>query len=105
MAQGKVLPREKFYPEKKSTLEKVYLGKNPQFWSNQADIGETQSTLKMNIFTKFHKDWIRIVDLLLITKFLASASEARTKKDSINIADCAPATKNLSVLSCHLSTI
>ena len=33
--------REKFYPEKKSTPEKVYPGKNPQFWSNQADIGET----------------------------------------------------------------
>ena len=30
-AQGKVLPREKFYPEKKSTPEKVYPGKNPQF--------------------------------------------------------------------------
>ena len=41
MAQGKVLPQEKFYPEKKSTPEKVYPGKNPQFWSNQADIGET----------------------------------------------------------------
>ena len=40
-AQGKVLPREKFYLEKKSTPEKVYPGKNPQFWSNQADIGET----------------------------------------------------------------
>ena len=40
-AQGKVLPREKFYPEKKSTPEKVYPGKNPQFWSNQADIRET----------------------------------------------------------------
>ena len=37
----KVLPREKFYPEKKSTPEKVHPGKNPQFWSNQADIGET----------------------------------------------------------------
>ena len=40
-AQGKVLPREKFYPKKKSTPEKVYPGKNSQFWSNQADIGET----------------------------------------------------------------
>ena len=41
LAQGKVLPREKFYPEKKSTPKKVYPEKNPQFWSNQADIGET----------------------------------------------------------------
>ena len=33
-AQGKDLPREKFYPEKKPTLEEVYPGKNPQFLSN-----------------------------------------------------------------------
>ena len=39
--------REKFYPEKSSTprkvlpREKVYPGKNTQFGSNQADIGET----------------------------------------------------------------
>ena len=71
--------REKFYPEKsstprkKSTPEKVYPGKNPQFWSNQAYIGETLSTQKMNIFTKFHKDWTAIVNFLLIAKFLASA--------------------------------
>ena len=61
-----------FYPEKKSTLEKVYPRKNPQFWSNPADIGETESTHKMNIFTKFHKDWTIIGDFLLIAKFLAS---------------------------------
>ena len=30
----KVLPREKFYPEKKSTPEKVYPGKSPQFLFN-----------------------------------------------------------------------
>ena len=34
VAQGKVLPREKFYPKKKSTPEEVYHGKNPQFLSN-----------------------------------------------------------------------
>ena len=33
LAQGKVLPREKFCPEKKSTPEKVYPEKNlPQGW-------------------------------------------------------------------------
>ena len=43
--------------------------KNPQFWSNQADILTTKGT--MNIFTKFHKNWTTIVDFLLIAKFWA----------------------------------
>ena len=50
----------------------VLLIKNPQFWSNQAEIPATYSTLEMNIFTKFHKDWTTIVDFLLIAKFWAS---------------------------------
>ena len=32
----------------------------------------------MNIFTKFHKDWMTIVDSLLIAKFLASPDNHAT---------------------------
>ena len=34
-----------------------------QFLSDQADILATEPTLEMIIFTKFHKDWRKIVDL------------------------------------------
>ena len=34
LGSAKSYPKEKFYLEKKSTLEKVYPGKNPQFLTN-----------------------------------------------------------------------
>ena len=39
----------------------------------------------MNIFTKFHKDWTRIVDFLLIAKFLASANNFVTPSSCVQI--------------------
>ena len=49
----------------------MLLIKDPEFRSNITDIPTTQSTHEMYIFTKFYKDWTKIVDFLLIAKFLA----------------------------------
>ena len=45
------------------------LVKHPQFLSNQADIQATLSTHELIILTKFHNDWQKIVDFLVIAKF------------------------------------
>ena len=45
------------------------LVKNPQFLSNQADIQAIVPTHGLVILTKFHKDWQKINDFLVITKF------------------------------------
>ena len=42
----------------------------------------------MNIFTKFHKDWTKIVDFLLIAKFLASANNFGTPSSFFDREDC-----------------
>ena len=59
------------------------LVKNPQFFSNQADIQAILPTHELVILTKFHKDWPKIVDFLVIAKFSASlisfASVSRSK--------------------------
>ena len=47
--------------------------KNPQFWSDEADILASKPTHKIIVFTKFHKDRIKIVDLLLIANSYACA--------------------------------
>ena len=48
------------------------LVKNQQFLSNQADIQAVLPTLELVVLTKFHKDWQKIVDFLVIAKFWAS---------------------------------
>ena len=45
--------------------------KNLQFQSDQADILGTKPTREMIIFTKFQKDWRKIVDFLLLANFWA----------------------------------
>ena len=45
------------------------LVKNQQFLSNQADIQAILPTHELVISTKFHKDWHKIVDFLVIAKF------------------------------------
>ena len=45
------------------------LVKNQQFLSNQADIQAVLPTLELVVLTKFHKDWQKIVDFLVIAKF------------------------------------
>ena len=58
---------------KKIRLVKILpLVKNPQFLSNQADIQAIVPTHGLVILTKFHKDWQKINDFLVITKFWAS---------------------------------
>ena len=39
---------------------------------NQADILAILSTLELVIFTKFHKDWVKIVDFSIKAYFWAS---------------------------------
>ena len=46
--------------------------KKPHFSSNQADIQANVSTQELVIFTKFYKDWDKIVNFLLIAYFWAS---------------------------------
>ena len=46
--------------------------KNLQFLSDQAEIQAILPTHELFILTKFHKDWQRIVDFLVIVKFCAS---------------------------------
>ena len=48
------------------------MSKKPQFLSNQADIQATLPTLGLVILKKFHKDWQKIEDFLVIAKFSAS---------------------------------
>ena len=43
--------------------------KNEQFLSNQADIQAILPTHELVISTKFHKDWQKIVDFLVMPKF------------------------------------
>ena len=43
--------------------------KNPQFLSNQADIQAILPTHELVNLTKFHDDWPKIVDFLLLAKF------------------------------------
>ena len=40
--------------------------KNPQFLPNQADILSPESIHWTDILTKFHKNWTKIVDFLVI---------------------------------------
>ena len=52
---------------KKVDWQKIrLLIKNPQFSPNQADIQAILPTHELVIFTKFHNNWIEIVDFLLI---------------------------------------
>ena len=46
--------------------------KNLQFLYNQANIQAILSTFELVIFTKFHKDWIKIVDFSTKAYFWAS---------------------------------
>ena len=43
--------------------------KNLQFLSDQAEIQAILPTHELFIFTKFHKDWQKIVDFLVKEKF------------------------------------
>ena len=45
------------------------LVKNPQFLFNQADIQAILSTHGIVILTRFRKDWQKIEDFLVTTKF------------------------------------
>ena len=53
-------------------LKKLLLVKDSQFLSNQADIQAILPTHELVILTKFHKDWPKIVDFLVIAKFCTS---------------------------------
>ena len=46
--------------------------KNLQFLSNQADIQAILPIHELVILAKFHKDWQKIVDFLVVVKFCAS---------------------------------
>ena len=48
------------------------LVKNLQFSFDPAEISAISSTHELVILTKFHKDWPKIVDFLVIAKFWAS---------------------------------
>ena len=48
------------------------LVKNLQFSFDPAEISAILSTHELVILTKFHKDWPKIVDFLVIAKFCAS---------------------------------
>ena len=48
------------------------LVKNLQFSFDPAEISAILSTHELVILTKFHKDWPKIVDFLVIAKFWAS---------------------------------
>ena len=50
-------------------LKILPLVKNPQFLSNQADIQAIVPTHGLVILTKFHKDWQKIDNSLVIAKF------------------------------------
>ena len=50
-------------------LKSLPLVKNPQFLSNQADIQAILPTHGLVIFTKFHKDWKKIKEFLVVAKF------------------------------------
>ena len=45
---------------------KMLLIKNPQFLPNQADILPSEFVQWMDILTKFHNNWTKIVDFLVI---------------------------------------
>ena len=50
-------------------VQKLANNKNPQFLPNQADIKAILSTHELVIFTKFHKDWVKIVDFSIKAYF------------------------------------
>ena len=55
--------------QKKVYKPKIWLLiKNPQFCSNQAKKAK-KNALEIIILTKFHKDWTKIVDFLLMSHF------------------------------------
>ena len=56
--------------QKKLDWLKIFpLVKNSQFLSNEADIQAILSTHELVILSKFHKDWQKNVDFLIIAKF------------------------------------
>ena len=59
---------------KKSTQKnQMLLMKNPQFLSNFYETYTKLLPHEVIIFTKFHKDWTKIVDFLLMTDFRTCA--------------------------------
>ena len=50
-------------------LENLLLVKNPQFLSNQADILPKSPIHEPVILTKWHNDWVKIVDFFKETIF------------------------------------
>ena len=78
--------REKFYPEKKSTLEKVHPGKNPQFLSNHYETWWKYSSHECFKFLQYQLDSIKIVDFLVIAKFMASPDNYATPSSYFVIA-------------------
>ena len=48
--------------QKSLLAQKQANNKNPQFLPNQADIQAILSTHELVIFTKFHNNWMKIVD-------------------------------------------
>ena len=55
--------------DSKVLVQKLANNKNPQFVSNQADIQAILPTYELFIFTKFHNDWVKIVDFLIKAYF------------------------------------
>ena len=55
--------------QKKLLAKKLAYNKNPQFIPNNAEIQEIVPTHELVILTKFHNNWIKIVDFLLLAYF------------------------------------
>ena len=75
--------------KKKSNLKALASrAKNLQFSFDPAEISAILSTHELVILTKFHKDWPKIVDFLVIAKFWASqiffASVSRIRKSGFS---------------------
>ena len=49
----------------------------------------------MYIFTKFHKDWTKIVDFLLIAKFLASPDNYASPSSSVVVVKSSSALQKI----------
>ena len=57
--------------------------KNLQFLPNQADIQAISSTHELVIFTKFHKDYVKIVDFSIKAYFWAGNIFSRQSLENI----------------------
>ena len=91
-----LIGRSRDLQEKMRLAQKLANNKNPQFLPNHADIKAILPTHELVIFTKFHKDWVKIMDFSIkacfwvSNIFFASVSSCENENQNENENDIHP---------------